>query len=178
MKAYVYNGHGGPEVESFADVPRPEPGPGQLLIAVHAAGVNPADWKRRSGGMRTPDSPPEHFPQLFGREAAGVVEALGDGADGHAIGDAVFGNTEAGGFSEYALLPVGVTARKPATLSFPDAATLPVAAAWGRQQYTRPLPVIDALLAATARVHGLTVVTRNVKDFELAGAQVLNPFAE
>jgi toxin FitB len=56
--------------------------------------------------------------------------------------------------------------------------TLPVAAAWGRQQYTRPLPVIDALLAATARVHGLTVVTRNVKDFELAGIQVLNPFAE
>lgn len=56
--------------------------------------------------------------------------------------------------------------------------TLPVAAAWGRQQYTRPLPVIDALIAATARVHGLTVVTRNVKDFELAGVEVLNPFAE
>lgn len=56
--------------------------------------------------------------------------------------------------------------------------TLPVAAAWGRQQYTRPLRVIDALIAATARVHGLTVVTRNVKDFELAGVQVLNPFAE
>ena len=56
--------------------------------------------------------------------------------------------------------------------------TLPVAAAWGRQQYTRPLPVIDAHLAATARVHGLTVVTRNVKDFEVAGVQVLNPFAE
>ena len=56
--------------------------------------------------------------------------------------------------------------------------TLPVAAAWGRQQYTRPLPVIDALLAATARVHSLTVVTRNVKDFELSGVRVLNPFAE
>jgi len=56
--------------------------------------------------------------------------------------------------------------------------TLPVAAAWGRQQYTRPLPVLDALLAATARVHGLTMVTRNVKDFEVAGVQVLNPFAE
>jgi predicted nucleic acid-binding protein len=54
---------------------------------------------------------------------------------------------------------------------------LPVAAAWGRQQYAQPLPVIDALIAATARVHGMTVVTRNVKDFELAGVQVLNPFA-
>jgi predicted nucleic acid-binding protein len=55
--------------------------------------------------------------------------------------------------------------------------TLPVATAWGRQQYAKPLPVIDALIAATARVHGLTVVTRNVKDFELAGVPVLNPFA-
>ncbi len=58
------------------------------------------------------------------------------------------------------------------------AVSLPVAAAWGRQQYAQPLPVIDALIAATARVHGLTVVTRNVKDFELAGVQVLNPFSE
>ncbi len=55
--------------------------------------------------------------------------------------------------------------------------TLPVAAAWGRQQYGRPLPVVDGLIAATARVHGMTVVTRNVKDFELAGVQVLDPFA-
>jgi len=55
--------------------------------------------------------------------------------------------------------------------------TLPVAAAWGRQ-YAQPLPVIDTLIAATARVHGMTVVTRNVKDFELAGVEVLNPFAE
>ena len=53
--------------------------------------------------------------------------------------------------------------------------TLPVASAWGRQQ-GRPLPVVDALIAATARVHGMTVVTRNVKDFEQAGVQVLNPF--
>jgi toxin FitB len=56
--------------------------------------------------------------------------------------------------------------------------TLPVAAAWGRQQYVQPLPVIDALIAATARVHGMTVVTRNVKDFELAGVLVFNPFTE
>ncbi|HEY3955427.1 MAG TPA: type II toxin-antitoxin system VapC family toxin [Streptosporangiaceae bacterium] len=54
--------------------------------------------------------------------------------------------------------------------------TLQIAAAWGRQQYSQPLPVIDALIAATARVHDMTVVTRNVKDFELAGVQVLNPF--
>ena len=55
--------------------------------------------------------------------------------------------------------------------------TLAIAAAWGRQQYAQPLPVIDALIAATARLHGMTVVTRNAKDFELAGIQVLSPFA-
>lgn len=55
--------------------------------------------------------------------------------------------------------------------------TIAVAAAWGRLQQAQPLPVIDALIAATARVHDMTVVTRNVKDFELAGVQVLDPFA-
>jgi toxin FitB len=55
---------------------------------------------------------------------------------------------------------------------------LPIAAAWGRQQYAHPLPVIDALIAATAQAHGMTVVTRNAKDFELAGVQVLNPFTD
>jgi NADPH:quinone reductase-like Zn-dependent oxidoreductase len=171
MKAYVYNGHGGPEVEAYADVPRPEPGPGQLLIAVHAAGVNPADWKRRTGGMRTPDSPPEHFPMLFGREAAGVVAALGNGVSGFAVGDAVFGNTNGGGFSEYALLPVELTAYKPAALSFTDAATLPVAAATaydGIRQLGLP-PGATVLIngvgggvgvaaAQIARHQGLTVV--------------------
>ena len=56
--------------------------------------------------------------------------------------------------------------------------TLPVAAAWGRQQYARPVPVIDGLIAATARVHGLTVVTRNVKDFAVAEVDFFNPFDE
>jgi toxin FitB len=55
--------------------------------------------------------------------------------------------------------------------------TLPIASAWGRNQHGRPVPVIDALIAATARVHGMTVVTRNVKDFELAGVEAVNPFA-
>ena len=54
--------------------------------------------------------------------------------------------------------------------------TLPVAAAWGRQQYAQPLPVIDALIAATARVHGMTVVTRNVKDFQRLGISLLDPW--
>jgi predicted nucleic acid-binding protein len=55
--------------------------------------------------------------------------------------------------------------------------TLPVASAWGRQQHTQPLPVTDALIAATARVNEMTVVTRNVKDFERSGVPVFNPFS-
>jgi toxin FitB len=56
--------------------------------------------------------------------------------------------------------------------------SLAVAAAWGRQQHAQPVPVIDALIAATARVHGLIVATRNVKDFEPTRADVFNPFDE
>jgi NADPH:quinone reductase-like Zn-dependent oxidoreductase len=171
MRAYVFTAHGGPEAEAYAEVPRPAPGPGQLLIAVHAAGVNPADWKRRTGGMRPPGSPPEHFPVLFGRETAGVVEALGDGVDGFAVGDAVFGNTDTGGFSEFALLPVAVTAHKPAALSFTGAATLPVAAATaydGLRQLALPPGAtllingvgggVGVAAAQIARHQGLTVV--------------------
>lgn len=56
--------------------------------------------------------------------------------------------------------------------------TLPVAPAWGRQQHAQSLPVIDGLIAATATVNSLTVATRNAKDFERVGVQVLNPFGD
>ncbi|MEV7029069.1 NADP-dependent oxidoreductase [Streptomyces sp. NPDC093272] len=127
-KAYVYTRHGGPETEAFADVDRPVPGPGELLVAVRAAGVNPVDWKLR-GGFRRPGEGEARFPEVLGSEAAGVVEEVGEGVSGFAPGDAVFGNTSGGAFAQYALLTASVTAHKPAALSFTDAATLPVAAA-------------------------------------------------
>ncbi len=181
MKAYVYNGHGGSETESLADVPRPEPGPGQLLVAVDAAGVNPADWKRRTGTMRAPDSPPEQFPLVFGREAAGLVAAVGPGVDGFAVGDAVFGNSDGGGFSEYAVLAVPVTAHRPPGLAATDAATLPVAAATaydGVRQLGLPPGAtllitgvgggVGSAAAQIARHQGLTVIgtaSAGKKDF-------------
>ncbi|SED85935.1 NADP-dependent oxidoreductase [Streptomyces sp. Ag109_O5-10] len=127
-KAYVYTRHGGPETEAFAELDRPVPGPGELLIAVRAAGVNPVDWKLR-GGFRRPGEGEARFPVVLGSEAAGVVEAIGEGVTGFAVGDEVFGNTSGGAFAEYALLAASVTAHKPASLSFADAATLPVAGA-------------------------------------------------
>ncbi|MEU5090474.1 NADP-dependent oxidoreductase [Streptomyces sp. NPDC021356] len=128
-KAYVFTRYGGPDTEAFVDVDRPRPGPGQILIAVRAAGVNPVDWKLRTGFRRPGESGEPVFPLVFGSEASGVVEEVGEGVTGFAAGDEVFGNTAAGGYAQYALLPAEVAAHKPAAVPFTDAATLPVAAA-------------------------------------------------
>ncbi|MFI6542198.1 NADP-dependent oxidoreductase [Streptomyces prunicolor] len=128
-KAYVFTRYGGPETEALVEVDRPGPGPGEVLVAVTAAGVNPVDWKVRTGYRRPGETDSRTFPAVFGQEASGVVREIGAGVDGFAVGDEVFGSTVAGGYAEYALLPVTVAAHKPAELSFQDAATLPVAAA-------------------------------------------------
>ncbi|WP_406378979.1 NADP-dependent oxidoreductase [Streptomyces sp. NBC_01618] len=127
-KAYVFTRNGGPEAEALVEQDVPVPGPGELLVAVRAAGVNPVDWKLRTGYIR-PGSEPQPFPTVFGSEAAGVVEGVGPDVEGFAVGDEVFGNPVTGGYAQYTLLPVAVTAHKPAGLSFADAAVLPVAAA-------------------------------------------------
>lgn len=139
-KAYVYTRFGGPESEAFIDLPKPAPGPGELLIAVRAAGVNPVDWKLRTGYTR-PGSTPKPLPTVFGSEASGVVEQVGEGVRGFAVGDAVFGSTLTGGYAEYTLLPAAITAHKPDAVSFTDAAALPVAGATaydGIQQLALP----------------------------------------
>lgn len=127
-KAYVFTRFGGPEVEAFVEQAPPEPGPGQLLVAVRAAGVNPVDWKLRAG-KRRPGAPPVEFPEVLGSEVAGVVEAVGSGVEGFAVGDAVFGNPDTGGYAERTLLPASLAAHKPEGLTFAEAAALPVAVA-------------------------------------------------
>ncbi|MFH8801986.1 NADP-dependent oxidoreductase [Streptomyces sp. NPDC017936] len=128
-KAYVFTRYGGPETEALVDVDRPRPGPGEVLVAVRAAGVNPVDWKQRTGYRRPGETGERVFPSVLGNEVAGVVEETGPDVTGFAPGDEVFGTAVAGGYAEYALLAAGVTAPKPAALTFADAATLPVAAA-------------------------------------------------
>ena len=128
-KAYVFTRYGGPETEALVEVDQPSPGPGEVLVAVRAAGVNPVDWKQRNGYRRPGETGSRAFPAVFGQEVSGVVREIGAGVDGFAVGDEVFGSTVAGGYAEYALLTAAVTAHKPAELSFTDAATLPVAAA-------------------------------------------------
>src|SRR5947209_20069503 len=75
MKAVRIHNYGGPEVLQYEDAPRPEPQAGEVLIRVHAAGVNPIDWKVREGHMK--DFWPHKFPLILGLDLSGVVEELG-----------------------------------------------------------------------------------------------------
>ncbi|WP_329595763.1 NADP-dependent oxidoreductase (plasmid) [Streptomyces sp. NBC_01362] len=168
--AYVYDRFGGPEVEHFADLPQPVAGPGQLLIAVRAAGVNPVDWKRRSG-RRPAGAPVVRLPAVMGGEAAGEVVELGPGTTGFAVGDAVLGGPLTGGYAQYTLLPARAAVHKPPGVAWTDAAALPIAAATGYGAVRRlGLPAGSTLLVtgvaggvgvAAAQVavgSGLTVV--------------------
>lgn len=125
--AYCFTAYGGPENQVLLDLPVPTPGPGQLLVDVHAAGVDPADWKVRSGLRKATIE--TTFPAVLGREVAGTVRAVGSDAGPFAVGDEVFGSVSSGhgGYAEVTLLDAGSTALKPKKVSFAAAATLPVA---------------------------------------------------
>jgi NADPH:quinone reductase-like Zn-dependent oxidoreductase len=120
MRAIEFTEFGGPEVLHVADRTDPHPGPGQIRVRVRAVGINPIDWKVRSGMMGG------DLPKVTGQEVSGVVDEIGDGVTGIAEGDKVFGPAAGGGgAAEYALLER--YARIPATLDFAGAAALPVA---------------------------------------------------
>ncbi|XAS76564.1 NADP-dependent oxidoreductase [Dermatophilaceae bacterium Sec6.4] len=117
MKAVQFSEYGGPEVLRVAEVDEPHAGNGQIRIAVRAAGVNALDWKVRAGYMK--DQLPLEFPAGVGLDASGVVDEVGEGADGVAVGDAVFGAGSAA-YAEYAILDHW--AAKPERMSFEEAA--------------------------------------------------------
>ena len=148
MKAISFDTFGGPEVLHVTELPLPEPGPGQVRIRVHAAGVNPADGKIRSGAMEQVFA--TRLPAVPGFEMAGVVDALGDGVTGTAVGDRVVGWSAfpAGGYAEYALS--GVYGPIPDELEFTRAVTLPVATATS----TRVLGLLDVKAGETLLIHG------------------------
>jgi NADPH:quinone reductase-like Zn-dependent oxidoreductase len=119
VKAIVIHETGGPEVLRYEDVDRPEPGDGEVLIAVRAASVNPIDWKQRAS-MEA-----DKLPAILGREISGVVEV--SRADGFSDGDEVFGWALSGGYAEYATASPEGLAKKPTEVSFEVAAAIPVA---------------------------------------------------
>ncbi|NJP93608.1 zinc-binding dehydrogenase [Nonomuraea sp. FMUSA5-5] len=128
-RAARYSRHGGPEVLEIVEVPLPEPGPGQVRVAVRAAGVNPIDWKLRRGFRgAAPDGP-----QGTGMELAGTVDALGPGVRGLRLGDPVYGQVAPGAVATHAIAEADALAPKPDDLTYEEAAALPVAVETARR---------------------------------------------
>jgi NADPH:quinone reductase-like Zn-dependent oxidoreductase len=126
VRAVVYSQTGDPaEVLSVAEVEEPHAGPGQVRIAVRAAGVNPIDWKVVGGLMGGDRSGGPGRPTVPGIDAAGVVDEVGEGVTGVQVGDAVFGHATGGSAAEYAVL--GAWAHKPGVTPFEVAGGMPVA---------------------------------------------------
>jgi len=130
IQAVRVHQYGGPEELKLERIQRPEPQAGEVLIHVHAAGVNPVDWKIRQGWMK--DFRPMPLPYIPGLDLAGTVEEIGPGVTAFQKGQAVFGQSPKGVYTEYTTAPVERLALKPKTLSFDEAATVPVGAttAW------------------------------------------------
>jgi NADPH:quinone reductase-like Zn-dependent oxidoreductase len=130
IQAIQAHDYGGPEVLVLEQAPRPEPNADQVLIRLTAAGVNPADWKNRSGLYK--QFMPLNFPWTPGMEGSGVVEAVGANVTSFKKGDEVYGIVN-GGYAEYALALASDVQPKPANLTFEEAASLPVGVltAWG-----------------------------------------------
>ena len=148
MKAIVLDEFGGPEVLHVAETAAPEPGPGQIRVAVQAAGVNPYDGKVRSGSYEKFFKTP--LPAILGLELAGTVDALGEGVTDVAIGDRVFGwaKQPAGSYAELALSET--YGRLPDSIDFVRAVTLPVAA----ETSLRALGPLNLQPGETLLIHG------------------------
>jgi NADPH:quinone reductase-like Zn-dependent oxidoreductase len=123
MKAAFFTKNGGPEVMQYGDVPDPVAGAGQVLVDVHAASVNGADWKVRSGSY----APITKFPYVAGRDFSGTVAVLGEGIKDLKVGDPVFGVVEQvadGCYAEKVAIKSSIVAKKPDGLTHVDAAAL------------------------------------------------------
>ena len=123
MKAAYFMKNGGPEVMQYGDVPDPVAAAGQVLIDVHAASVNGADWKVRAGHY----APITQFPYIPGRDFSGIVSAVGAGVGDIAVGDAVFGVCDVGeeaAYAEKVAIKASIVAKKPEALSHAEAAAV------------------------------------------------------
>jgi NADPH:quinone reductase-like Zn-dependent oxidoreductase len=129
MRALVLSRYGGPECTALIDVPQPSPQAAQLLVRVHAAGLNPVDYKTRAGGLRIVHRYP--LPIVMGNELSGMVEAVGAGVTRFAKGDRVFARVDKdimGAFADYAVVHDDHAALIPGSLDFLPAAAVPLAA--------------------------------------------------
>jgi NADPH:quinone reductase-like Zn-dependent oxidoreductase len=123
MKAMLLTGHGGPEMLRYGDAQDPTPAPDEIVVDVHAASVNAADYKVRLGGHGYN----VRFPHILGRDFSGVVAATGERVSDFAVGDIVFGVNDAGtegAYAEQLAIRAAIVARKPDRLSHLQAAAM------------------------------------------------------
>ncbi len=143
MNGIQYKEFGGPEVLELTELPDPQPAAGQIRVRVRAAGINPIDWKVRSGAMGG------DLPKRTGQEVAGIVDELGAGVTDVAVGDEVFGGAAGGGgAAQLALLEN--YAPIPPSLDFVAAAALPVAV----ETATRTLDALGVTEGQTVLING------------------------
>jgi putative PIG3 family NAD(P)H quinone oxidoreductase len=124
MKAVVMRGPGGPEVLELREVPRPDPGPGDVRVRTAAWALNRADLSQRMGRYPAPAGSPQ---DVLGLELSGTVDAVGEGVRGLAPGDAVMGILGGGGYAEYAISPSETLVPTPAGMSLVTAGAIPEA---------------------------------------------------
>jgi alcohol dehydrogenase len=161
MRAFVLTHYGGPDAMELRDVPRPSPGPGEVLIQVYAAGLNPIDFKMRAGMLRVIYHYP--LPIIAGCELSGVVVARGSGVTSLAEGDRVFTRVDKrglGAFAEFAVIHENLVAKMPSSVDFATAAGVPLAG-----------------LTALQALRDELQVTRGQKIFISGGAGGVGTFA-
>jgi len=133
MKAVRVHEYGGPEVLRYEDAPRPAPGPGEVLVRIHATAINPVDWKVRAGHVK--NWIPYALPMIPGWDFSGVVESVGSDAGSWKPGDEVYGRPDLrrdGAYAEYIAARTFEIAFKPKSIDHVHAAAIPLAAltAW------------------------------------------------
>lgn len=127
MKAFAIDRYGGPEVVTLREFPSPVPGPGDILVDIRAASVNPVDYKIRAGALKVLIK--DRFPLTLGCDVSGEVMSIGSGVTKFAVGDQVFARLRKdriGGFAERVVIDETLAAKKPARLSHTEAASIPL----------------------------------------------------
>jgi NADPH:quinone reductase-like Zn-dependent oxidoreductase len=171
MKAVRYHEYGDSGKLTVESVPRPSPQAGEISVRVHYAGVNPMDWKLRSGMLKA--FMPVTFPATPGREFSGVVEEVGAGVTSFTKGQKVFG-TANGAYAEYVVVPANTVAPVPTGVTFEQAASVPLGAltAWHVIEDANLKPGQTVVVVGAAGGVGLFVVqfarTRGARVFGVA----------
>jgi alcohol dehydrogenase len=127
MQAFALDRYGGPDRLTLRDLPEPQPGPGDVLLEMRAASVNPVDFKIRDGGVKVLVK--DRFPLVLGCDVSGVVVRAGEGVTGFAPGDEVFARLRKdriGSFAERVLVHADLVVKKPANISHAEAASIPL----------------------------------------------------